>query len=108
VLFRNATQDGRPVKQLVVPTAHRATAINGVHRDAGHPGKDKALWLARQRFFWPGMETDIEKRVTGCLNCGCRKTPTKPMTALLPIKTYRPMQLVCIDFLKGIRKAEKN
>ena len=30
----------------------------------------------------------------------CRKTPTKPMAALLPIETSRPTQLVCIDFLK--------
>ena len=53
-----------------------------------------------RRFYWPGMEADIEKRVIGCLNCVCRKTPTKPMAALLPIKTSRPVQLVCIDFLK--------
>ena len=47
VLYRNATQDGQPVKQLVVPESHRASAFNGIHKDVGHPGKDKTRWLAR-------------------------------------------------------------
>jgi len=58
------------------------------------------LLASQTKVFWPGMEADIETRVTGCLNCVCRKTPTKLMAAPLPNKTSHPMQLVCIYFLK--------
>jgi hypothetical protein len=42
--------DGLPVSQLVIPESHRRIAIQGIHNDAGHQGKEKSLWLARQRF----------------------------------------------------------
>ena len=71
-----------------------------MHDDVGHPGRDKSLWLARQRFYWPGMEQCINSHVSNCRSCICRKTPIVPSANLVPIETSRPMQLVCIDFLK--------
>jgi len=100
VLYRSASHDGQTVNQLVLPTSQQTIAFNGIHSEVGHPGKAKSLWLARQRFYWPGMEADIERRIGSCRRCVCRKTPIKPMAELLPIVTTRPMQLVCIDFLK--------
>ncbi|XP_052797464.1 uncharacterized protein LOC128229702 [Mya arenaria] len=100
VLFRTASLDGDEVQQLVIPSFHRTLAFRGVHDDVGHPGKEKSLWLARQRFYWPGMESDFDRRISSCRACVCRKTPVVPRANLVPIETSRPMQLVCIDFLK--------
>ena len=100
VLYRDAYVDGEPVRQLVIPSAHRTFAFHGVHDDVGHPGHDKSLWLARQRFHWPGMEADFRSRVSSCKSCVCGKTLQVPAAELVPIKTSRPMQLVCMDFLK--------
>ena len=100
ILFRTASLDGQPVRQIVIPETHKNIAFQGIHSEVGHPGKEKSVWLARQRFYWPGLETDIEHRIETCPRCVCRKTPVKPMAPLLPIITTRPMQLVCIDFLK--------
>lgn len=101
ILYRSATLDGQQVRQLVIPESHRNIAMKGIHNDAGHQGKDKTLWLGRQRFYWPGMEKDIHSWVERCDRCIRRKTPcNKPFAELKPIHTTRPMELVSIDFLK--------
>lgn len=101
ILYRTATLDGQQVKQLVIPESHRNIAMKGIHNDAGHQGKEKTLWLGRQRFYWPGMEKDIFSWVERCDRCIKRKTPcNKPFAELKPIHTTRPMELVSIDFLK--------
>ena len=35
---------------FVVPSAHRRTALNGMHRDAGHQGQHRMLALAEEHF----------------------------------------------------------
>ena len=99
ILYRTATLDGQTVEQLVVPSSFRARAMRGIHDDAGHQGKEKTLWLAKQRFYWPGLERDIESKVQSCPRCIRRKTGVKPVAQLNPITTTYPMELVCIDFL---------
>ena len=42
------------VKCFMVPKAHRRTAINGCHRDAGHQGKKIS-----DQFWWPGVHEDV-------------------------------------------------
>ncbi|XP_052227466.1 uncharacterized protein LOC127842158 [Dreissena polymorpha] len=100
VLYRNSILDGEQVRQLVVPYSYRLIACRGVHDDVGHPGRVKSLWLARQRFYWPGMEQCIDSHVSNCRSCICSKTPIVPSANLIPMETSRQMQLVCIDFLK--------
>ncbi|XP_062612631.1 uncharacterized protein LOC134274364 [Saccostrea cucullata] len=51
ILYRKAIIDEREVSQLVIPKVYREVAFQGIHRDTGHPGKEKTLWLARQRYF---------------------------------------------------------
>ena len=99
VLHRTATLDGRETKQLVIPGSFRSVALRGVHDEAGHQGKEKTLWLAKQRFYWPGLERDVESKVESCPRCIRRKTPVKPVAQLNPIASRYPMELVCMDFL---------
>ena len=98
ILYRTTHQEGQPVKQLVLPESFRDTALKGIHDEVGHPGKEKTLWLARQRFYWPGLEHDVNKWVENCGRCIRRKAPVQ-LAQLNPIHTTRPMELVCIDFL---------
>ena len=91
--------DGQKIKQLILPATFRNLAMKGIHDDAGHQGKEKTLWLAKQGFYWPGLEQDINKKVEHCGRCIRRKTPIRPVAELDPIETSRPMQLVCMDFL---------
>ena len=65
----------------------------------GHQGRDRTLSLVRQRFYWPGLESDVEHKVKSCIRCIQRKTVPKPSAELVNIITTQPMELVCIDFL---------
>ena len=99
-MYRNATLDGERVVQLVLPDHFKDIALMGIHDDTGHPGKDKSVWLARQRFYWPGLEKDVVSRVESCERCIRRKAPVKVAADLVPIFTTRPLEILCIDFLK--------
>ena len=43
---------------FMVPSAHRHTALNGVHRDAGHQGQQRTLALAEEHFWLLNMVED--------------------------------------------------
>lgn len=47
------------IHQFVVPDSLKAQVLDGLHDSAGHQGQARTLSLARQRFFWIGMERDI-------------------------------------------------
>ena len=98
ILFRQITYGEKKITQLVVPSELRSRVMKGIHEDMGHPGRDKSLELARNRFYWPGMATDIERMVISCRRCICRKGITHK-APLHPIITSRPLELLCVDYL---------
>ena len=65
----------------------------------GHQGRDRTLSLVRSRFYWPGLENDVEEKIKNCGRCIRRKTPVKPSAELVNITSSQPMELLCIDFL---------
>lgn len=105
VLYRTTELDGKRVEQLVLPTVFKDVVLRGLHDDVGHQGRDRTLWLVRQRFYWPGLEGDVESKVAQCPNCLRRKAHIRPRAELVPIESSRPLELVCIDFL-GLEKSK--
>ena len=69
----------------MLPEIYRDIALAGLHDKAGHQGRDRTMSLVKSRFYWPGMDGDIEKKVKNCPRCIMRMT--------------YPMDLVCMDFL---------
>lgn len=51
------------MNQFVIPKVYREVVLQGILRNTGPPGKNKTLWSARQRYFWPGMDRMISKKV---------------------------------------------
>ena len=49
--------------QLLLPKVYRDIALAGLHDEAGHQGRDRTMSLVKFRFYWPGMDGDIEKYV---------------------------------------------
>ena len=99
VLYRNTTLNNVQTRQLVLPLHFRSIILKQLHDDLGHQGRDRTLSLVRSRFYWPGLENDVEEKIKNCGRCIRRKTPVKPSAELVNITSSQPMELLCIDFL---------
>lgn len=98
VLYKILHQNGQEIKQLVLPSIFRRKVLFGLHNDVGHPAKERTISLIRERFFWPGMTSDVEQWIGGCKRCTMRKKdPNK--APLVNITTTFPLEMVCMDFL---------
>ncbi len=83
----------------MLPDSLKQQALSGVHDLAGHQGQPRTLSIARQRFYWSRMESDVRDYVKTCAHCVLSKTPEPDARAPLEsIKTTAPLELVCIDF----------
>ena len=98
-LFREAVMDDKTIKQLLLPSCYIDEVLKMLHDDIGHPGRDRTLSLLRDRFFWPGMYSDVEDWIKGCSRCIRRKSPPNPRAPLVNIRTSQPLELVCMDYL---------
>ena len=69
----------KEVKCFIVPRAHRRTAIDSCHCDAGHQGKKRTESLVSDQFWWPGVYEDVNRAVQNYRKChsmeGGRKKP---------------------------------
>ncbi|KAF7657318.1 hypothetical protein LDENG_00028740 [Lucifuga dentata] len=50
--------------QYVLPDSLKEKALHGIHDVAGHQGQARTLHLARQRFFWPKMESNVKDSIS--------------------------------------------
>ena len=41
------------------------------------------LWKVKERFYWPGIDSDVEEYIKPCSLCAKRKDPTRPFRACL-------------------------
>ena len=102
ILHRKTYTDNSSSKkilwQLVVPKAYRSRALAGCHGDVGHQDRMGTLSLLRERFFWPGMQTEAIQHVLKCTRCLRRKTPSH-VAPLQPIHVTQPLELVHMDYL---------
>ncbi|XP_035862265.1 uncharacterized protein LOC118496109 [Sander lucioperca] len=99
VLYRKRISQGEPFHQLVLPTKYRKTALENLHDAVGHLGTDRTLDLVRARFYWPRMAMDVTEKIRTCERCIRRKARAERSAPLVNIKTSRPLELVCMDYL---------
>ena len=52
---------------VIVPQASHAKVLDELHD--GHPGVTRMKGLARSLVWWPGIDEDLEEKVTGCQKC---------------------------------------
>ena len=99
ILYRTTTIDGQQVRQLVLPMHFRSVVLKLLHDESGHQGRDRTKSLVRSRFFWLGLDTDVDDKVKSCDRCTLRKSNPGRSAELINIVSTQPMELVCIDFL---------
>lgn len=101
-----AFQDGRYVTfqgRLIVPDFDnlRTKIIRDVHgtQVTAHPGRKKTKELVQERYWWPGISSDVTRYVSNCW-CHSSKVPRDKTPGLLhplPIP-QRPWQHLVVDF----------
>ncbi len=102
VFCRMGTVAKTQVTQVVIPKSLVGTVLKLLHDtpQAGHPGRDRTLSMARAKYYWPTMRLDIEKHIAQCLSCA----ETKGTTQTAPILEYPlpagPFDVVGIDLLQ--------
>ncbi|XP_067351030.1 uncharacterized protein [Channa argus] len=99
LLYRKRQCNDQLMYQLVLPQVLRQSVLTSLHDEMGHMGMERTLELARLRFYWPKLASDVELKVKGCARCVKRKSQPEKAAPLVSIHTSRPMELVCMDFL---------
>ena len=99
ILFRKHSLHEIEVNHLVLPVVYHDIALAGLHYEAGHQGRDRTISLVKSRFYWPGMDGDVEKYIKNCPRCIRRKAQGKTAAKLVVVDSTYPMDLVCMDFL---------
>jgi hypothetical protein len=75
---------------------------------SGHLGKDKTIAQVKRRFYWPGMDAEITRYVTGCDSCQRNKPSQQSTMGLLqplPIPT-RPWSQVSLDLITQLPRSK--
>ncbi|CAB3997563.1 Retrovirus-related Pol poly from transposon [Paramuricea clavata] len=86
--------------QIVLPRKYHSLILKELHDKMGHIGSDRVLHLARDRFYWPRKQSDIEHYVKNQCRCVKQKPPRlKNRATLQPIITSSPFELIYIDFV---------
>ncbi|KAK3569953.1 hypothetical protein QTP86_007657 [Hemibagrus guttatus] len=97
---------GCPLGLRFIPRAQRSELIHSTHTSlrTGHPGIHGTLSLLKQRFWWPGMASDIRRYVQGCRDCAISKSPRQlPSGKLLPLPVpNRPWSHLGVDFITDL------
>ena len=102
VLYRvRENPDGEKIRQLILPEKYQREVMKSLHDDTGHLGIERTTELVRERFYWPHLANNVMCYVKTCGRCVRRKgVPESHTTApLVNIKTSRPLELVCMDYL---------
>ena len=85
--------------QIVLPRKFHSMVLKELHDNMGHIGAESVLNLARDRFYWPKMQKDVEHYVQNLCRCIKQKAPIfKNRAPLQPIITSSPFERVSIDF----------
>ena len=87
------------VSRVCLPMSLQQDIFMAYHNNLGHQGKERTLSVLKRRFYWPGMDKDVQNMIRQCGRCIRRKTAVKKKAELVNITTRSPMELVCIDFL---------
>ena len=86
--------------QIVLPRVYHEIVLEELHVKMGHLGAERVLALARERFYWPNMASEIEDFIQKKCTCVKDKRPNRSRVApLQPVVTTYPFEMVSIDFL---------
>ena len=87
--------------QIILPKAMSENVICSFHDESGHLCHVKTLNRVKDRYFWPGMLTDVKEWYEKSVKCQQKRDAVPNLRApLQPITTSRPRELVTIDLVE--------
>ena len=99
VLYKKSTINNEKRNRMCLPRSLQEDLFKAYHDDLGHQGRDRTLSLRKQRFFLPGLDQFVRRRIQHCSSYIRRKTAPVKVAELVNISSTAPMELVCIDYL---------
>ena len=103
------TELNKGTYQIIVPYSERRRILEYCHdqKFSAHLGIHKTLAKVRQRYYWPGLQSDVRSYVTGCGQCNKRKRPQKTKRAPMQLyETSCPMDRIATDILGELPETE--
>lgn len=84
--------------QMVVPDSLRKEILHllHTHKTGGHAGVSRIIKNCRQRFYWPGHKSDIERYCAECKICQSLHNNIK-RAPLQQKPVYQRFEKICID-----------
>ena len=96
-----------PITQVVVPSSLTELVLKHLHDESGHFGKMKTIEKVRERFYWPGYESAVERWVKECPACQQRNPPQPhPKAPLGTISASYPFEKVSWDIMGPLPTSE--
>ena len=90
----------KTANQIVLPKQFHRVVYTELHEKLAHVGSEKVYELARERFYWPRMESMIDFYVRNQCRCVIAKKPNRrDREPLVPIESQFPFEMISIDFL---------
>ena len=86
-----------------IPEAKILAVLREAHDDAGHWGKAGTLARLRGLCYWPGQSQDVDRYISGCIECA-RHGPATRSQLLHPVQVTYPFQLMGMDFIGPLPK----
>lgn len=95
---------------VVLPEVLRKMMVQEIHSgpSGGHLGMRRTMAKVRQRFYWPGLDTDVRSTVRQCNVCASKKSPNKTRRA--PLQQHQvgmPMERVALDIMGPLPESER-
>lgn len=78
--------------------SQRLALVKEAHRVCGHGRFTKTLNLLRLKYFWEGMDMDVQDYLQKCMDCARFKPPSKQFTFTL-FPPVMPFHKVFIDIV---------
>ena len=82
--------------RIVLPAAMREKVLQLAHE--GHQGIVKTKRLLRQKVWYPNIDQDAEKLISGCIPCQATGPTSKPEPLQMSDLPARPWTQLCADF----------
>ncbi len=110
LLYCVARRRGEDKTLLVVPRTKTETVLELAHSHplAGHLGAENTTQRIRDRFQWPGMETEVKRFCQACPTCqrtSPRKSPPSPLIPLPIIEV--PFERIGMNLVGPLPKSAR-